>query len=527
MTSLTIRSVSFSFDRSDKNIIHNLSASFNKGWTGLVGANGCGKSTLLKILAGKLFPNERIVQGKSTSYHCEQEIFAPPIDWNTFKSANDLEASRIKTSLALHDLLAREWSELSCGEQKRFQLGCALWNKPELLLIDEPTNHLDSKNRDYIAQALREFSGIGVIVSHDRELLEALCSKHLFFIGEKVFEISGRFSEAKTQLDKMFAARESDKANAKKKAQNLQKEAHRLEEINRAAKKRLSKSKIRPGDKDAKAKINLAKLTGKDASLGQKKQNIDNRVEKLNQTISSFDVVKNYAGSIAFDFPMQKTSKVVLFKGSGEIRLPSSKHLCFPELIIKTSEKIGVVGENGIGKTSLIEAIVNSGWLKTTHHFYLKQELGASEIIELRKSLKELIPEGYARCLQIIARLGSDAKQIFKSESWSAGEARKVAIALSIVNKVDLLVLDEPTNHLDLPSIENLERALHASPLTLLIISHDRSFINQVCTRLWKITATNEGCSILTEENIDPDGVNEARGRVRMQKESNHGSDRR
>lgn len=505
MSSLHLDSISFAYNNSDKNIIANLTSSLQQEWTGLVGANGCGKSTLLKILAGQISPNSGSIHGKFSSYYCAQESFIAPNDFANFLSAHDQEASRIKNALELHDLQNRAWSQLSCGEQKRFQLGCALWHKPELLLIDEPTNHLDQRNRNYITQALLAYSGIGVLVSHDRSLLEALCTKHLFFIGEKIMEVSGHFGDAKSLLDQTLSANEKQRENTKKKVSALQNESQRLSLINQAAKHRLSKSKINPKDRDSKAKIDLAKLTGKDGSLGQKKRNIDNRIENLNQKIREIDILKDYSGSIHFDYPNAKHSKVILFQEAGEIFLAnSSEKLYFPELALESGEKVAIVGANGIGKTSLIQTMSQSGWLKTKNYFYLKQEFESTELESLRGKLKDLDPESYSRCLQIVARLGSDAKQIFKSSSWSAGEARKFAIALSIVNKVDLLILDEPTNHLDLPSIEKLEEALSSSPLTLLIVSHDRNFIEKVCSRIWKIARSHiHSKTILTEESFE------------------------
>lgn len=497
MKTLSIRSLSFKFERSDKKIIDNLNTSFPQGWTGLVGPNGCGKSTLLKLLAGKLQASSGTLPNRYRTYYCEQESIHQPPSLADFLAAHDREARRIKTSLSLHDLQSRDWSQLSCGEQKRFQLGCALWDRPDLLLIDEPTNHLDEINRDYIIQALREFPGIGVLVSHDRDLLDAVCSQCLFFVGDRIYEISGSYSEARRQLDQDFLSMEHEKENIRKQTNSLQKEASRLNELNLSSKKRLSKNNLSPKDRDKKSRINLAKLTGKDASFGQKKQNIQNRITNLSDTLKDFHVVKDYSGDITFGTVHQGSSKLILFQEEGSITLPSSHKLYFPELSLTSTEKIGVVGENGIGKSSLIHTILNSGCLKIKNYFYLRQELYESDVTSLRTILKDLDQESYVRCLQIIARLGSDAKQIFNSENWSAGEIRKVAIACAIVNNVELLILDEPTNHLDLPSIENLQNALGASKLTLLVVSHDKNFVRNVCTGVWKISKSENEDSFL------------------------------
>lgn len=500
MNSLDLQSISFSYSHSEKTIISSFTASFPRGWTGLIGPNGCGKSTLLKILGGKIKPEAGTISKLYRSYYCEQETLSPPLDLTLLKTAHDYEARKIKASLELNHLLDRNWDEMSCGEQKRFQLACALWNKPELLLIDEPTNHLDSLNRQYIIRALKEFSGIGVLVSHDRELLEALCIKSIFFVADHIFDISAPYSEARKQLDKNFSSWDHEKETLRKKSTQLKAEVQRLEKIQASSQNRLSKKKVDPKDRDAKGKINLAKLTGKDASLGQKKQNLQNRMDSLDTKVKSFAHIQDYSDDIFFDKTQKVSKRSLLYKEEGSLTLPSGLSLRFQELSMLSQEKIGIVGDNGVGKSSFLDSMLKLNWLKTDNFFYLRQELTESDKQALQKQLMSLNKENYARCLQIIARLGSDAQQIFKSTNWSSGESRKIAIALSIVNKIDLLILDEPTNHLDLDSIEKLEKALLASQLSLLIVSHDNDFIRKICHKIWKFSKLPDGNSIMHEE---------------------------
>lgn len=493
MSALTLRSVSFAFDGSDKTIINNLDASFSRGWTGLVGPNGCGKSTLLQILAARLVPTTGEVQGRPNLVHlCEQETLLPPDKWEAFRTSNDKEAIRAKTSLSLHGLLLKDWGQMSCGEQKRWQLGCALWQRPELLLIDEPTNHLDQENRDFIREALRTYRGIGVVVSHDREVLQKLCQKFIFFIGNNSYEMSGSYDEASENLKEHFAYNEKQREIASRKSSVLKKEVKRINQINASSKKRLSKGQVDRKDHDGKAKIDGARLTGKDASLAQKKANIENRIEKIEASARELAFNKDYSGSISFDAPSSH-SKVLLHQENAVIPLPDSSTLLTPELLLKSGEKIGIMGLNGTGKTSLIEHCLKESWINSENYLYLRQELGDAEISELHEKLNNLSKEEYTRSLQIIARLGSDPKQIFKSSSWSAGEVRKIAIALAIVTGSELLILDEPTNHLDLPSIERLEVALRQSHLSLLIISHDKDFVAKICNTVWHLERSNNG----------------------------------
>ncbi len=495
MHSLTLKSLSFSYDHSDKKIIHSLDISFPRGWTSIIGPNGCGKSTLLKILAGKLKATSGTFSDKLSSYYCEQETLSEPESFTEFKNAHDYEARRLKTSLGLNELFERPWLEMSCGEQKRFQLACALWEKPELLLVDEPSNHLDEKNRNYIVQALKDFKGIGVLVSHDRDLLESLSQQCLFFKESQFFVVSGSFSEATKQWEAKLSSWEDEKEVYRKKIHRLEKETHRLEKIQASSKNKVSKRKLSKHDKDAKAKINLAKLTGKDASLGQKKVNLQNRMQNLNQKVDGIPVFNNYSDDIAFDI-LPSHKKVILFQEDQTLHLPNGMSLNLPELSITSGDKIGIVGANGLGKSSFLNYLVNSRSFKTQNYFYLKQELSNQEKNEIAKSFTALDKESYTRCLHIISRLGSDAKQIFKSESWSAGEARKLTLALAIVKKVEFLILDEPTNHLDIFSIRSIEKALAESSLSLLIVSHDKIFLEPVCTKIWKIEKQGSNFSL-------------------------------
>ncbi|MCB9228054.1 MAG: ABC-F family ATP-binding cassette domain-containing protein [Deltaproteobacteria bacterium] len=499
MSILTLRSISFAFDDSDKIIIDHLNASFSHGWTGLIGPNGCGKSTLLQILAGRLRVTSGEMQGIPELIHlCEQETLRPPATLESFRNSDDKSAIRTKSALSLHELLMKEWEQMSCGEQKRWQLGCSLWQSPDLLLIDEPTNHLDQKNRDVILDALGSYRGTGIVVSHDRDLLQKLCQKFIFFVGSHTYEMSGSYDEARNNLAEHFAYNEKQRENSFKKAASLRKEVSRIRQLTESSKKRLSKGHLNRKDHDSKAKIDGARLSGKDASLGKKKGALENRIKKIEQSTHDLAVVKDYSGSVFFDIPASYT-KVLLHQTNVRISLPDASVLSATELLLKSGEKIGITGFNGTGKSSLIEHCLKESWIKSENYLYLRQELNTDEIDVIRKKLNFLSKEEYSRCLQIIARLGSDPKQVFKSHRWSAGEIRKIAIAIAIVTEAELLILDEPGNHLDILSVERLEDALKKSNLTLLVISHDSRFIRSVCSIFWNIQKDQNGNSILKQ----------------------------
>ncbi len=271
MQILSFRGVSFSYPLSEKPVFKDLSITFPEGWTGLIGPNGCGKSTLLKLLAGDLVPDEGTLVGGGKVSYCAQETLAEPSNLQEFTHAFDQVALNLKTALGLHELLDRKWTTLSQGENKRLQLTCTLWQKPDVLLVDEPTNHLDKKNRNFFIEALKQFKGIGILVSHDRELLEVLVTKCLFFVGDSLYEESGAYIEANRRLAARLSGVEHERSLIAEQMSFLTREARRVEDINRSSKKRTSKKHLDPKDHDAKGKMNLARLTGKDRSLGQKR----------------------------------------------------------------------------------------------------------------------------------------------------------------------------------------------------------------------------------------------------------------
>ncbi len=481
-----IDNLSFVYEGSSKPVINRLSTSFSAGWTGVVGPNGCGKSTLLEILDGRLKPTSGTITGiQGTSAYCRQETNTKPSDLMEFLESYDKDAIRLKGSLELFGLEAVNWPDLSHGERKRMQLGVALCQQPDLLLLDEPTNHLDSLNRNFIIQTLQQYRGIGVLVSHDRELLDTLCKQCVIYNGDRVFTVAGNYSEAAHSVEQEVRSKQKQVQSLKETANSLKRESNRISEINKGSHKRLSKRGLSPKDHDAKNKIEAARLTNKDSTLSQKKINIERRIGKAEEEIKSLRTAKSYADTIFFESG-KAHKKVLLREKPQTIELPGVL-MKTPELVIESGAKIGITGFNGVGKSSLIQWLLGGKRLKNCNFFYLQQELDSADKAKLKQELDACSKEDYSKCLQIIARLGSDAKQIIGSDSLSSGETRKVAIALAIVRQVDLLILDEPSNHLDLHSVKHLEQALAQCNFAVLMISHDRHFVDAVCSVRWHI----------------------------------------
>ena len=181
--SILLSNLSFSHADSVPLIV-DLDLQIESGWTGVVGPNGAGKTTLLELLAGDREPDTGSVRFHPPglrSQLCPQTVDRCSQEVALFAEASEGEARRIRGQLGLEVHELERWDGLSPGERKRWQVGAALSSDPDLLLLDEPTNHLDADARGRLIAALRGFRGIGIVVSHDRTLLDALTTRTIRF----------------------------------------------------------------------------------------------------------------------------------------------------------------------------------------------------------------------------------------------------------------------------------------------------------------------------------------------------------
>ena len=160
-----------------------------------MGPNGAGKTTFLKLAAGLLSPDTGQIAAPSLALYCPQRTDNPPEEMENFIRSLDKEAVLIRSRLEIQTDWPRRWDSLSHGERKRAQIGAALWQNPDLLAVDEPTNHMDMDARRVLGRALACYPGVGLLVSHDRELLDTLCRQCLFLDGSDVTARPGGYSK--------------------------------------------------------------------------------------------------------------------------------------------------------------------------------------------------------------------------------------------------------------------------------------------------------------------------------------------
>jgi ATPase subunit of ABC transporter with duplicated ATPase domains len=441
------------------------------------------------------------------------------------------ESLRVRRVLGIEDDWPWRYEQLSEGERKRLQVAVALWQNPLVLALDEPTNHVDAVCRGRLLAALAAYEGVGLLVSHDRELLDALATQCLFLGGGRATMRPGNYSQGREQEDLARGARLRERSEAKADLARLRQiKAERDHEAARADARR-SKRNIPKGDHDAKARIDLAIYTGQDGKAGRRSVQADARLAAAQARLEQAQVEKVYAADVWLDAEPSHRRLLVEMKegclafGTGERlsppqptagatppSLPSASTpalftpspspmpscLRIPHLSIAPTDHIALAGPNGAGKSTLVSALLRA-LSADLRLLYVPQELGAGERRKQLAALKDLPTAQRGRALSIVAQLNSDPERVLSGTQASPGETRKLMLALGILARPQIIVMDEPTNHLDLVTTEALEAMLAACPCALVLVSHDARFLDATTSIRWRIRAGANGSDSVAE----------------------------
>ncbi len=489
---LAFHDVTFAYPDSPEAVLLGCTFTLSPGWTGVVGPNGAGKTTLLQIAAGLLTPDSGRVRAPGTALYCSQRTDDPPEGIAAFMLDDSAEAWRWKGLLEVQVGWEDRWETLSEGERKRTQLAVALWSAPVLLIVDEPTNHLDRRARDIIASALAAFSGVGLLVSHDRELLDTLTARTLVMGAAGATLRPGAVTQAMDQEALELGSLTRARDVARKEERRLRRETtRRREEADRADAKR-SRRQIAPGDHDSKARIGLARLTGKDAVAGRLYQRHARREAQARAATEAIVVPHDYETGIWLEGSRSPRASLLGLR-AGKLELGDGRTLAWDGLHLAPDSRVGVSGDNGTGKSTLLAWLSSRFNVPADHLLVLPQELTAREGAALLSQARALSGGELGYVMSVVRHLGSDPGALLRSALPSPGETRKLFIALHLRRAPHLIVMDEPTNHLDLVSTLALERALAAYPGALLLVSHDRRFFDALTTSRWHLSEAPDG----------------------------------
>ena len=439
----------------------------------LVGRNGCGKTTIMKLLAGAIEPDsgERFLQpGTRVAWLPQEPVFeAQETAWDHVSSADpnnppeDYEISAALDRFGIRKLASREARTLSGGEARKVSLARALIRPPDILLLDEPTNHLDLNAIQDLEDFILSFGGALVVISHDRAFLDAV-TQRLFWLERGILRTAKkRFHEFDSWVEQIFEeeARAAEKLDAK-----LAQEKRWLLRGVTARRKRNQGRLSRLHDmRDARSAL-LGKPRRPDLKIseGEAKSRMAIEAKGLQA------VIPDGAGG-----------QRVLFEG-------------FNTRILK-GDRIGVIGPNGAGKTTLIRMLTgdlepHGGKVqvaKTLETAYFDQKrvgLDPSETLwrwMCPMGGDQVMVRGRPRhVVGYLKDFNFDVDQV-KSPiaTLSGGERNRLLLAKLLARPTDLMVLDEPTNDLDMDTLDLLEEALGEFGGTLIIVSHDRDFLDR------------------------------------------------
>ena len=460
------------------------------GWTGLVGANGSGKTTLLRLLAGELAPaGGRVVRdpGHLSLATCPQAVDVCTPEIAIFAAATG-KSRRLHCRLGLEPADLTRWPTLSPGERKRWQIGAALAAGPDILLLDEPTNHLDADGRALLLAALRRFTGVGLVVSHDRTLLDQLTTATLRIHRGAVRRWSGSYSAARAAWEAERAAHNEERGALQATQRALTRrlgDARRdraAVELQRSAGRRMKNRR----DHDATSLLADARVAGAERMLGR-------RVHLLRGELG-----RNAAALAGTDHDRERGAGMTLTGERGpkqhilaidlpELRAGPRRLLGPVRLALARDARVLLTGRNGAGKSTLLRALVAGARCPRERILEVPQDMSPETCTALLAELRRADADERGRVLTRLDALGVDPGSLLASPCLSPGEARKLLLARGLARGAWALVLDEPTNHLDLPSIERLEAALSDYPGAILLVTHDAALASRVTTCTWTL----------------------------------------
>ncbi len=444
----------------------------------LIGRNGAGKSSLLRILIGESAPDDGEVvrekgvrvasvqqepsfeKGATVSSAVESGLAAEdPHDDESWRHAGRVTEVISRLGLDADAMI----SSLSGGMKKRVALARALVSEPALLLLDEPTNHLDFDGIAWLEETLKGFGGAVIAISHDRRFLETFASRIVELDRGQLFSYPGSFAEYQRRKGEMMNAESLANARFDKLLKEeeiwIRKGVEARRTRNEGRVRRLEElRRVRTARRDVLGKVNLQ------LDAGERSGKIVAELTNVSKSFGNNVIIRDFSA------------------------------------ILQRGDRIGLIGPNGAGKTTLIKLMLadlepDSGTIKRGTQLQVAYFDQFREVLDDEASLSDVISPGSefveiagAR-KHVISYLGDflfpPQRARAKVKSLSGGERNRLLLARLFAKPANVLVLDEPTNDLDIETLELLESMLQEYPGTVILVSHDRAFLDNVVTQVF------------------------------------------
>lgn len=437
---------------------------------GIVGVNGSGKSTLLNIISGKESYDEGLINLYTDYSYIEQ-----------FCNDNLTEKTmdrKLAGKLGVHNLISENKSG---GEITKEKIAEAFSTSSGLLIADEPTSNLDIGSIEVLEKSLKNLPGAVILVSHDRNILNNICTKIIEIEFSKIKVFNGNYNDYVSQKKANFERSKFEYKEYIKEKKRLEMAAIGSTEKSKAmrsAPKRMGNSE---------ARLHKRGVTGKKEKLEKKAKAIESRIEHLEKK-------ENPKENKSIQLSVVDSNKIyskIALEGK-DLNKSFGSRILFKDSYFKipTGSKTAIIGNNGAGKTTLINMILkgneNIKVSSSAKISYFSQNLN---ILNEEKTILQNVMdstdynESFVRI--VLSQLLFFKDDVFKKVSvLSGGEKVKVSLAKVLLTPSNILILDEPTNYLDITSQRALEELLKGYDGTLLMVSHDKEFIRNIANRL-------------------------------------------